>query len=175
MSSTGNMILILGLGNDVLGDDAVGIHAARALREEYGDIVDVAEAAVGGFALMDMLEGYERAMLIDAVVTGRAEPGTVLELAREDFGPATRTSPHYVGLPEVLALAERLSIPLPRDLRILAMEIVPPQELCESLSVEAEKGVFLLVERARAVLNDWGIVASPPHPTSEFRRQASDV
>jgi hydrogenase maturation protease len=151
--------LVLALGNDILGDDAVGIHAACALRKYFGETVDIVEAAIGGFALLDFIEGYERVLLLDAVATGHASPGTVMELAREDFGPADSTSPHHVGLPEVFALANRLSIPLPREFRIVVMEISPPTMLSQSLRPEVQRALPAFVERAVAVLAEWGIVA----------------
>ena len=158
MRSNDKDTLVLALGNDILGDDAVGIHAARALRKDYGVAVDIVEAAIGGYALLDFIEGYERVLLLDAVATGRASPGTVMELAREDFGPADSTSPHHVGLPEVFALANRLSIPLPREFRIVVMEIAPPTMLSQSLHPEVQNALPSFVERAAAVLNEWGIV-----------------
>lgn len=168
MRSVGKKTLVLALGNDLLGDDAVAFHAARELRKAYGDAVDIVEAAVGGFALLDHLEGYERALLLDAVATGHARPGTVMELAREDFGPADSTSPHHIGLPEVFAFAERLSMALPTQLRIVVMEIVPPAALSRELTREAAKGIPAYIERAEAVLAEWGI-----HPV--HRLEASEL
>lgn len=168
MRSTGKHTLILALGNDVLGDDAVAIHAARTLRKDFADAVDIVEAAIGGYALLDFIEGYERVLLLDAVATGRARPGTVMELSREDFGPADSTSPHHVGLPEVFAVADRLSIPLPRDFRIVAMEIVPPVVLSQALSPEIQEALPVLINQATAVLNEWGAFASHPHIISDI-------
>jgi len=168
MKSTGKHTLILALGNDILGDDAVGILAARALRKEFGDTVDIVEAAIGGYALLDFIEGYERVLLLDAVATGRVKPGTVMELAREDFGPADSTSPHHVGLPEVFAVAERLSISLPRELRIVVMEIHPPEVLSQSLTAEIRKALPLLIDHAAAVLNEWGAFAAHPQSISDI-------
>lgn len=168
MRSTGRSTLILALGNDLLGDDAVGIHAARELRKEFTDAVDIVEAAVGGYALLDFIEGYERVLLLDAVATGRVKIGTVMELAREDFGPADSTSPHHVGLPEVFAVAERLSISLPRELRIVVMEIVPPEVLSQSLSPEIQKALPRLVDHATVVLSEWGIVTAYHLPISDI-------
>jgi hydrogenase maturation protease len=160
VKSTGKHTLVLALGNDILGDDAVAIHAARTLRKEYSDSVDIVEAAIGGYALLDFIEGYERVLLIDAVATGKVKPGTVMELSREDFGPADSTSPHHVGLPEVFAVADRLTIPLPKEFRIVVMEIVPPTVLSQSLSHDIQAALPILVDHAAAVLNEWGAFAA---------------
>jgi len=47
-------ILLLALGNDIMGDDAVGLVAARALKNEFSDGVDIVEASVAGFRLLEI-------------------------------------------------------------------------------------------------------------------------
>ena len=59
---------ILGLGNTYLGDDAVGIHVIRELRPVVEPLgIDVVEAELGGFELAEILGGYGRAKIVDAV------------------------------------------------------------------------------------------------------------
>lgn len=152
--------LVLALGNNLLGDDGVGIAAARRLKEELPAGVDVEETSTGGLDLLDYLEGRQRVLLLDALVSGRHPPGTILELTRGDFEKGSLPSPHYAGLPDVLALAERLQIPLPGDLRILAMEVERPAELRTDLSPLVWQTLPRFVDRAREVIRSWG----PPGP-----------
>ena len=77
--------LLLALGNDILKDDGVGLAAAGLLRSEFKEAVDIVEAPGTGLALLELLAGYDRALLLDAIFTGNAPPGTVLEFSREDF------------------------------------------------------------------------------------------
>ena len=102
--------IVLGLGNDLLGDDAAGILAARALREQIGDVADVVESSLTGLALLDLFLGYDRAIIIDAIVTGNKPPGAIHELHPSDLDPVVAPSPHYTGLPEMLAISERLDL-----------------------------------------------------------------
>lgn len=77
----GATALILGVGNTILSDDGVGVHVAREaarLAANSAAAVDVAEAEVAGLALVDLLEGYASAIIVDAV---RA-PGTSPEIGR---------------------------------------------------------------------------------------------
>jgi hydrogenase maturation protease len=148
-------ILVLGLGNDILGDDAVGLVAARRLRGHCPAGVDVVEAAEGGLGLLDFLEGRSHALLLDALLTGRHPAGTVLEFSREDFHVTSGPSPHYAGLPEVLRLAECLAIPVPTDLRVLAMEVEDPYRIREGLSLAVDKALPCYVQRARQILDGW--------------------
>jgi hydrogenase maturation protease len=147
--------LVLALGNDLLGDDGIGLIAARRLKADLPPGVDVEETASGGLDLLDLLEGRERALLLDAIVTGRRPPGTVVELTREDFAGGNLPSPHYAGLPDVLALADCLKMPFPRDLRVLAMEVDPPGVIGARLSPSVEEALPGYLDRARRLILGW--------------------
>ena len=149
-------ILVLGLGNDILGDDAVGLVAARRLREQCPAGAEVIEAAEGGLGLLDFLEGRSHALLLDAILTGRHPAGTVLEFSHQDFRSTIGPSPHYAGLPEVLRLAECLAIPVPTELCVLSMEVEDPYLLREGLSLAVDQALPGYVERARQILDGWG-------------------
>ncbi|MGB2820745.1 MAG: hydrogenase maturation protease [Phycisphaerae bacterium] len=148
-------ILLLALGNDILGDDGAGLAAARALREEFADEVDVVESGEAGLALLDMMAGYKCVLLLDTITTGEHSPGTVLELSREDFDKAVGPSPHYAGLPEVLELARRMDIDFPGEISILALEIEQPLDFRETLTPPIEKALPAYVERSRQILREW--------------------
>lgn len=147
--------LVLALGNDLLGDDGAGLFAARLLREEFQEGVEVVESGEAGLALVEMLEGYERALLLDAVVTGRCPPGAVLEFSPQDFQRVVAPSPHYAGLPEAIALAGRLGVTFPKEIRILALEVENPYAFREGLSPPVQEALPALVERAGQVLRGW--------------------
>ena len=69
-----SVIRIIGLGNGMRGDDAVGLLAARRLRQEVGDRVEVIEAEMAGVDILDLMEGARMVILIDAARSGQA-PG----------------------------------------------------------------------------------------------------
>jgi hydrogenase maturation protease len=147
--------LVLALGNDILGDDAVGLLAARRLAAALPEGIEVVEAPGGGLALLDLLEGRERALILDAILTGNFPAGTVLEFATADFAKVEAPSPHFAGLPEVLRMVEVLGIPFPSDIRILAMEVADPYEVREGLTPPVERALPALVERAREIVQSW--------------------
>lgn len=70
---------IVGLGNDLLSDDAVGLEVARIVRERLGHREDIEfrESPVGGLRVLDDLLGCDRVVLLDAVVSSRHSPGDV--------------------------------------------------------------------------------------------------
>ena len=147
--------LLLALGNPIMGDDGVALVAARALRRRYREHVDIRESPVAGFALLDLLSSYHRALIIDSAATGNAPPGTVREFTEEDFTAATSVSPHYAGLPEVMALGKKLDIPLPEEIRVLGMEIGDAGEIREGLGPDAAGSLPEFLRRAGAILDGW--------------------
>ncbi len=147
--------LLLALGNDILKDDGIGMIAAGLLRSEFKEAVDIVEAPETGFALLELLAGYDQALLLNAIFTGSAPPGTVLEFCREDFQKAAAPAALYVGLPEILRQAESLGLEFPRELRILALEVQNPFESHGGISPAAREALPGYVDRARQVLKSW--------------------
>jgi len=147
--------LLLALGNPLMGDDGVALLAARALRPRYREKIDICESPVAGFALLDLLASYRRALIIDAARTGSVPPGTISEFTPSDFSPDASTSPHYAGLPEVLALGRTLDIALPGEIRILGMEIDEMDRLHEGLGPVAAGALPEFLLRTSLILDSW--------------------
>ena len=155
MTAPGRRGIVLALGNDILGDDGAGIAAGRQLKARVPDGVDVVEAGFGGFHLLDHLEGYPRALVLDAVATGTHPPGTVLSFPFEALGTEAGPSPHAVGLPTVVSLGRQSGVPLPRRIRIVAIEVEDMETVCEGLTPAVRKAV---PRAADAVLGLLGAV-----------------
>jgi hydrogenase maturation protease len=149
--------LVLGLGNDLLADDAVGIEAARRLKAVPDSRADVCESSLSGVALMDLLVGYDRAILIDAVQTGTAPPGTIRELSPADLGQVIAPSPHYAGIPEMLALAQQLELVFPREIKILAIEVADATTIGGTISPAVEAALPEIEKRVREHLAEWEV------------------
>lgn len=148
-------ILVLGIGNDIMHDDAVGLIAARQLRRTSSDDADFHESFGLGLELLDELEGYEFALILDSIMTGKNKPGSIIEYAKGDFSEDLPTSPHYAGIPEVFKIAERLQIPFPNEVRILALEIENPYLIHEGISEHAERSIPSFVDRAKKIILSW--------------------
>ena len=148
--------LVLALGNDILGDDGVAFHAARRLRAEFPQSVDVIETGEAGLPLLDYLEPYGKALILDAAATGKCPPGTILLWDREDFRRCVAPSQHSAGLPQILELAERLGMAFPGELQVICMEVGDPTVFRETLTAEAGQALPAMADRAREILNGWG-------------------
>lgn len=144
--------VLLALGNDLLGDDSVAFHAARAIAAKKLPGVTVIESAESGLALLDLLEGADFALLLDAIVTGKHPPGTILEFGPGDFKQPVAPSTHFAGLPEIIKLARQMEMKFPETLRVLAMEIAIPDEFGQKLSTEVERTLPAFTDRARKIL-----------------------
>jgi hydrogenase maturation protease len=116
--------LVLGLGNPLVTDDGVGLRvAAEIARQVAGRAdVEVGEDYWGGLRLMERLVGYDRAIVIDAVVSG-APPGTIHRLSPGSIPTQRSASAHDVTLPTALALGRQSGMPLPPDEQILLVGI----------------------------------------------------
>ena len=92
--------LVLGLGNPILTDDGVGIHVVRATAAQCPLAMHItcAEASVGGMRLLDLLAGYERVFLVDAIQTRDGEPGQIYTLGPGDLrGRESARSTQFCG------------------------------------------------------------------------------
>ncbi|OFW75291.1 MAG: hypothetical protein A2Y55_03760 [Actinobacteria bacterium RBG_16_68_12] len=147
--------LVLGLGNELAGDDAVGVLVARAVREDVAGAADVVESSASGMALLEIFAGYDRAVVVDSVRTGRNPPGTVTELALADVGRVVAPSLHHAGLPEMAAVAEPLGLGFPAKTRVLAVEVLDPYTMGAALSEPVAGAVGELARRVRDQVERW--------------------
>lgn len=120
-------VLVLGIGNDLLGDDGVGPVVVRRVKKilppELRGVVDVEEAATAGFDLIDYLRGYDRAVVVDAIKTDGGAPGTVYRFAVGALRPTAHLGRiHGINLAGALSIAEQLNIPIPKEITVVAVE-----------------------------------------------------
>jgi len=145
--------VVVGLGNEIIADDAVGVLAAHALKGTIDPAVDVIETSVHGMALLDYFIGYDRAILIDCIQSGNNPPGTITEIAPSGLAPAYAKSPHFAGLPEMMALAEQLQLHFPKDFKIFAVEVADTQTLGGEMTHAVRAAIPEVCERVRQALN----------------------
>ncbi len=114
--STVKPILILGLGNPLQGDDGVGCRVAQELEgRTLPDEVEVMDGGTPGVGLLNLFEGRQRVIIVDAAEMGQAA-GSVARFRPEDVtltGSAERFSLHRSGVADALALARELKLALP--------------------------------------------------------------
>jgi hydrogenase maturation protease len=146
--------LVLGLGNDLLADDAIGVLAVRGLEPRLAGRADVLASPLHGLALLDVLAGYDRALILDAACTGRHPVGTVFEIDPAALVPVPTPSPHFAGLPELLELARRLELPFPRQFRIFAVEVRDPVTVGGAMTPEVRRALSELCDRVCRAIDE---------------------
>lgn len=141
--------IVIGVGNPLLGDDGVGIRVARELSRRFDNHhgVAVTELYAGGLRLMEAMVGFDRALVVDAMVTGACPPGTVRCFAPEELG-ATRNlrCAHDTSLPAALAMGRMLGLSLPEEIRVWGVEAACCEEFGEALTPSVARAVPGLIE-----------------------------
>jgi hydrogenase maturation protease len=117
--------LVLGLGNPILSDDGAGPAVARVLEGKLDPrVATIAEASLGGLNLLDLLVGYDRAIIIDAIKTVDGKAGQIYRLDPSVLANTRyAASVHDVNLATALELGKKLGLALPGEIVIFAIEV----------------------------------------------------
>jgi hydrogenase maturation protease len=162
-------MLVLGLGNPLLGDDAIGLKVAGRLRQRLAAIedVDVLEEEAGGLRLMEAMTGYDRVVVVDAAVTGGA-PGTIRRMGPGEI-PTQRTAiAHGIDLPRALELGRALGLPMPSVVRVVAIEAERVLEFSSEMTPAVAAALEPAVEAVLAELESAG--GAPGEPAQNLSR-----
>ena len=150
--------LILGLGNPILTDDGVGIGVGRALRARtLPPEVFFAEAGVGGLRLLEIIAGYERVILVDAILTLEGHPGEIFLLEPQDLRTSLHSgSAHDLSFSDALNLGRELGMDIPEDahIKIVAIQAEDVQTLGEKMTPAVEASILGAVEAVLGVLKE---------------------
>jgi hydrogenase maturation protease len=132
--------IVVGIGNPILGDDGVGIHVIRALQQhqQFPSDITVEEAQTGGMNLLDLITGFDHAILVDAVSFSDCEHGMINRFDISELPTVHSQNPHDVSLPEALDLAKSLGhASIPQTITIIGVNLsCIPKTFSESLSDE---------------------------------------
>ena len=142
MSGNEAKVLVLGIGNLLIGDEGVGCKTASELTRRYTfpPTVECVDGGTAGFELLTMIDDKEHLILIDALKNDQP-PGTVVLVEDEHVPKAflARTTPHQLGICDVLAAAQ-LCDAMPKRLTLYGIE--PKQlDVGIGLSPEVEAGM----------------------------------
>ena len=144
--------VVLGVGNPILSDDGVGIHVVNQLKQHINNPnITIDEALTGGMNLLDLLLGYDKAIIIDAVkTTDNGEEGEVKRILLGGFSTMHSCNPHDVSLTEAIQMAEKLGeTRIPKEIIIIGIMMKKlPCEFGEKLSEKVAAAVPKAVEIA---------------------------
>ena len=148
-------VLVLGLGNILLSDEGAGVKAVEELQRRYdcSDAVEIIDGGTMGLELLPYFEERSHILILDAVNTGQ-KPGTIVKIEDPPAYFRNRTSPHQIGLADVMGVAAITDI-LPRDITLFGIE---PKQISTGLdlSTEVAQNVSRLVDMVAAELEVIG-------------------
>lgn len=151
-------VLVLGIGNILLRDEGVGIHAIERLKQRYRfpEGVHVVDGGTLGLDLITLLEGVTHLLITDAVEAGRP-PGSLIRLTKEELPTllSPKISLHQAGLSDILSVA-RLCGTLPEEILFLGIQPASLEAGLE-LSPVVEAQLETLIAEIVHSLNTWGI------------------
>ena len=153
MQGINSRILVLGIGNYLMGDEGVGVHVAERLQQE--DIppdVDIVDGGTGGFHLLEYFESYESIILIDATLDNN--PVGTVRLIRpkfaHDFPKAMST--HDIGLKDMVSALQLMG--KMRDIHLFVVSIESLQQQGIELTSDAEQSIPTLIKQIRDLINE---------------------
>jgi hydrogenase maturation protease len=136
--NVGPRTALVGFGNPFHGDDAIGPVVARRIYESLPrrEHIDLLELSTSDFGVMERLLGYQRAVIVDALVDDQAEVGTVRRIELSESSGDGQISPHTGGFSAALALARKLGLPVPAEIALYGVVIREAPSFSERLSPE---------------------------------------
>ena len=168
-------ILIVGLGNPILGDDGVGWRVAEQVSAQTG--VPLGDArlphlspenlppvtiecySLAGLSLMERLTGYDKVILIDSLNTGKHQQGEVASFTLDELIDLTHghsASAHDTSLKTALKIGRDMNIPLPadQDIHVIAIEAEHVYDFKEELSSAIAEAVPTAVGQVLNLLEE---------------------
>src|SRR5262245_36614170 len=151
-------VLVLGIGNVLLGDEGAGVHAMRRLERECEGVhgVDFVDGGTLGLTLAGLLDSSAALIVFDAAEM-KAAPGTVAVFEGEAMdaflGSARKRSVHEVGLLDLMALAA-LDGRLPRRRALIGIQPQAIDWSAEPSEVVA-RALPAACGHARALIERW--------------------
>jgi len=158
-------VLVLAMGNVLLEDEGLGIHALNTLQRRY-DLppeVECLDGGTSGMALVDLISGREHLLVLDAVQTGDS-PGTLVKMDDQEvpvyFG--LRVTPHQLGLSDVLA---SLTLTEEQPGNVTVLGLVP---FSLEMSLDVSSGINARLDYlVEAVANELQHLGYPLRPSTQ--------
>lgn len=144
-------IVVLGVGNELLSDEGVGIHVVKEIQQKniFPPEIEVMEGGTDGFGLINIITDTDRLIVIDSI-KGGSEPGTLYKFDIED-APGTpdlfKTSVHQIGILEVINLSSLIGkTPKTTVIGVEPKSITTGMELSEDVRAKIPRVIELIKE-----------------------------
>jgi len=148
------MLTVIGIGNRLRGDDALGPLVIDELKLMNGSDLELVDVGSDALSILEHLSDKKKVVIIDACKMGR-EPGSVVSFSPEEADVVLDHDPlslHGLGLAEALRMAGSLQM-LPEDLKIIGIE---PESIQfnSQLSRTAQQAMKMIIEEVHRELQN---------------------
>ena len=133
-------IVVVGLGSPIMTDDAIGLRVSEEIERMHLENVDCRQEAVGGLDILPVVEGYDYAVIVDAIQTMDYEPGTVMLFTERSFDDVVaEASTHDVNLPTAIKIGRGMEgHVMPKEIRFVAVEVADIHTVSETMTPPVE-------------------------------------
>lgn len=128
--ATKHRIAIMGFGNPVRSDDAVGIYVIEQLRPQLGEAehISLFDMGTSAFEVLFQLKGHSQIILVDAVINTGDPVGTLYRLPAEEVRRAPQDDPmvflHSLKWDQALSYAKKLlQDDYPEDIQVYLIAV----------------------------------------------------
>ncbi|WP_286966769.1 MULTISPECIES: HyaD/HybD family hydrogenase maturation endopeptidase [unclassified Flavobacterium] len=136
----GNEILVLGIGNYLMGDEGVGVHFINRIdKTQFPENISFIDGGTGGFTLIPYIENHKKVIIVDATMDGKDE-GTITLLKprfSEDF--PTALSGHNFGLKDMVDILSMLNV-MP-EISLYTITILKMEPMSMNLSPKVDEAI----------------------------------
>lgn len=155
-------IAVIGLGNILLKDERLGIHVVRELKKDprISESVAIIEAGIPGLGILDILEGYKKALIVDIAPLG-GKPGTVyvFKIRRDETGrsPLKTASLHEVDFLTPTETGWSVGLAIPAEMTVIAVESQDYQNYGLELTPEVAEALPRVLSEIRKQIESINI------------------
>ena len=137
--------LVLGIGNPILGDDGIGFHIAQELAKQIKDEnIDVKDTSADGLNLLELIIGYDKLIVIDALMTKDEKVGEIYRLKPENVSqPAPwAISPHHFNLATTIETGKRLfPKEIPEEIIVFGIGTQEVAKVTEEITAKVKEAI----------------------------------
>lgn len=155
MNDSCRPFLVLGLGNELLGDDAVGIHIVRQLQARLPEEVECIASTLSGFALLEFFVGRRKVAVVDCYIPGEGVAGKIREFRLQDWEVARASCPHHAGIGELCRWLEALALDFPTEVKVFCVPVRDSFTVREGLTAEVAARLEETVEAIEGAIRSW--------------------
>ena len=147
-----NRVCIIGCGNPFMGNDGAGISAMHRFDGRFPG-VDTVDGGTGGFGLIALMEGYEKVVIVDAMVGVGDRIGEVITFDAPPSWDLPVYALHDIGIGEVVTIARELGYA--RDIVTVGIEVGEIQAFSKDIDLEVEEGIRVAEQTILTILQEW--------------------